>query len=102
MPARARQSAMLLLTLLLAVASLRVAAPADCAVDDCAAPCCARDAGQTTLVPILPCCRTTMLSAAAAQPTPAVDDTAPARALALLDERPRLLPPAALAATDDG
>lgn len=68
------RAATLVLALLLPLAGLR-ALPAACCADDCAAPCCVRDASQSTVLPLLPCCRTVSIDqASAAQPAPSTVD----------------------------
>jgi hypothetical protein len=71
------RAATLVLALLLPLLGMR-AQPSACCVDDCGAPCCARDTTQSTVVPLLPCCRTVSIDRASSQPTPSTVDHEPA------------------------
>ncbi len=51
------RAAACVLALLVLLTGIRTAA-ASCCADDCARPCCERDASHSTVVPVLPCCRT--------------------------------------------
>lgn len=64
------RAATLLLALLVPLAGVRAAAVACCVDSDCDQPCCDRDADNTTVRPVLPCCRAVALNQTAAHPTP--------------------------------
>ena len=64
------RGATLLLALLMATAGVRAASAAACADADCEMPCCERDSANTTVVPVLPCCRTVAVDQAAPHPSP--------------------------------
>ena len=74
--------ATLLLALLLPLTGIRAAAAARCTDQGCDMPCCVHDAGQSTVVPVLPCCRTVALDQGSPHPAPTTieRDRAPAAA----------------------
>ena len=60
----------LVLALLVATPAVRAGSRSSCVDGDCDKPCCERDADNTTVVPVLPCCRTVGLGETPAHPAP--------------------------------
>jgi hypothetical protein len=63
------RAAVLMLALLMPLTAIRVTA-ASCCVDGCEQPCCERDVHNSTVRPVLPCCRTVAVTHVTTQPTP--------------------------------
>src|SRR5262249_3748677 len=63
------RAAILMLVPLMPLTGIRAAA-ASCCVDDCDQPCCARDASNSAVVPVLPCCRTVTGDEMSTHPAP--------------------------------
>ena len=70
------RAAILVLAWVVPLTGIRAAA-ASCCVADCHLPCCDRDDAHSTMVPVLPCCRTEKVASMHPAPTTVENDQAP-------------------------